>query len=307
MQRAASPGFQRAGGIVTRQDELAAQWVAAMRRGDHCAAWDLTAVVRGMNDPVTRDDPRLPYHLRWVWDGGPFEAKHVLVRCYHGLGDTLQFARYLPALRQRVASLTLEVQPELLPLLRGMPGIDRLVPFDPAHPLPTAECDFEIMELAAALRIKPAMLPPPALRVTPQPLVAGRVVGLCWRAGGWSPARSVPEPSFRPLAAGPCVSLCPGPTELPVLNPAGCPATVAQTASLIAALALVVTVDTMVAHLAASLGVPTWLLLKHDADWRWMADRRDSPWYPSMTLYRQEVPGDWDAPLAAIVADAQRR
>ena len=304
MQRGVSPGFHRADGFVTRQDDLAAQWDAAMRRGDHHAAWDLNAAVREMNDPATRDDPRLPYHLRWVWDGRPFEARHVLVRCYHGLGDTLQFARYLTVLRQQVASLTLEVQEEVLPLLQDMPGIDRLLPFDPAHPLPASECDFEIMELAAALRIEPAMLPPPPLRVTPQALAPGPVVGLCWRAGGWNPERSIPEHSFQPLATGCCLSLCPGATALPVLNPAGCPATIAETASLVAALSLVITVDTMVAHLAGTLGVPTWLLLKYDADWRWMTGRADSPWYPSMSLFRQSVPGAWDAPLAAILAEA---
>ena len=91
-----------------------------------------------------------------------------------------------------------------------------------------------------------------------------------------------------------------------VLNPQGCPASIAQTASLIAGLDLVITVDSMVAHLAGALGRPTWLLLRHDADWRWMQHRADSPWYPSMRLYRQPAPGDWEAVIRQVAADLRR-
>ncbi len=276
-----------------------------MRRGDYARAWDLDAAVRAGNDPARRDDPALPYHLRWVWDGRPFDGRHVLVRCYHGLGDTLQFLRYLPALGRRAASLTLEVQPELLPLTAGMSGIDRVVPFDVAHPSPPAECDMEIMELASALRVEPAALPPPYLGM---PVLEGRraAIGLCWRAGGWDAERSVPPGLFAPLASRRCVALCPGASPLPVLNPAGCPPAVEQTAALVASLRLVITVDTMVAHLAGALGVPTWLLLKHAADWRWMAERGDSPWYPSMRLYRQSAPGDWQGVMSRVAGDLAR-
>ena len=274
-------------------DAFAAGWMAAIRSGDHKAAWDIDAKVRAARNPALRDDPRLPYHQRWVWDGRPFDGRAVLVRCYHGLGDSLQFLRYLPALRQRAASVTLEVQPALLPLLRGMGCIDRLVPFDPAHPLPPADCDLEVMELASALRITPARLPPPYLTAVPQPIHPGPVVGLCWQAGGWNPARSVPPAALAGLTALPCVTLCPGPTALAVLNPAGCPDALPDTAALVASLALVITVDTMVAHLAGALGVPTWLLLRHDADWRWGAGQANTEWYPTVRLYRQPVPDDW--------------
>ncbi len=278
-----------------------------MQQGDYATAWTLDDEVRASNDPAAQDDPRLPYHLRWVWDGRPFDRRHVLVRCYHGLGDTLQFLRYLAPLRQRVASLSLEVQPALQPLLQHACGIDRLIAFDPAHPAPASDCDMEIMELASALRIEPAALPPPYLRTNPAPITSGRVIGLCWQAGGWDGDRSVPPGLFAPLLRQPSITLCPGSTDLPVLNPAGCPDTIAGTASLIASLDLVVTVDTMVAHLAGALDVPTWLLLKHQPDWRWMTKRRDSPWYPSMRLYRQAVAGDWTGPLERLAADLASR
>ena len=286
-------------------NRLGADWDAAMRRGDYHLAWDLSDAVRRTNDPAGRDDPALPYHRRWVWDGRRFDGRHVLVRCYHGFGDTLQFLRYLPALRHRAASVTVEIQPELLPLAAGMADVDRFVAFDPAHPLPPAECDLEIMELAAALRIEPWALPPPYLPAAHMP-GPERLVGLCWQAGGWDPERTVPSALFAPLADWPCVTLCPGPTTLAVRNPAGCPATIAETAALVASLQLVITVDTMVAHLAGALGVPTWLLLKHQADWRWMAERSDSPWYPSLRLYRQAAPGGWAGVMARVAGDLAR-
>ena len=272
-----------------------------MRRGDHEAAWSVSDTVRSMNDPATQDDPRLPYHLRWVWDGRPFDGRRVLVRCYHGLGDTLQFVRYLRPLRQRVRSLTVEVQPELLPLLTGMAGIDRLMAFDVDRPAPPCECNFEIMELASALRIRPEALPPPYL-LQSRP-VDRWGIGLCWRGGDWDPGRSLPADLFRQLTHVSCVSLCPCPTTLGVINPAGCPATIAQTAKLVASLQLVITVDTMVAHLSGALNVPCWLLLKREADWRWMTERSDSPWYPSMRLYRQVCDGDWAEVMERVATD----
>src|SRR3954454_12010069 len=80
-------------------------WSEAMRAGDFDTAWAVSDRVLAERDPATRDDPRLPYHLRWVWDGRRFDDRDVLVRCYHGLGDTIQFCRYLAPLRARVRSL----------------------------------------------------------------------------------------------------------------------------------------------------------------------------------------------------------
>ena len=272
--------------------DLEAAWVSAMRRGDYEAAWLVSDKVLGAREPTTRDDPSLPYHLRWVWDGSDFRDRHVLVRCYHGLGDTLQFARYLPALRRVAASLSLEVQPPLVPLLATMQAADRLIPFQPAAPAPPSECDIEIMELPHALRLAPDFAALPYLCVDANPDAAG-LTGLCWQAGGWDAERSVPPDLMAPLTNWPCVSLQPWPTRLPVCNPSGCPADIVSTAALIAGLDLVITVDTMVAHLAGALGRPTWLLLKHAPDWRWTDQGNTTQWYPSMRLYRQPVVGNW--------------
>jgi glycosyl transferase family 9 (putative heptosyltransferase) len=287
--------------------DIETEWMAAMRRGDFATAWAVNDHVLATRDPATRDDPRLPYHLRWVWDGRPFRNRHVLVRCYHGLGDTLQFARTLPALRPHVASLTVEAQPELLGLLATVPGPDRLIPFILDDPAPPSECDIEIMELPHALRLHPGAIRPPYLQARPAPLPSG-AVGLCWQAGGWNPARSIPPALLAPLLADrPVIVLQPGPADpvLQAINPEGSPAEIDGTAALIAGLDLVITVDTMVAHLAGALNRPTWLLLKHDADWRWM-EGPACAWYPSMRLYRQTAPGDWHSVAVQLAADLRQ-
>jgi hypothetical protein len=291
---------------VARPQEHHAAWLAAMRRGDHAAAWDISDAVLAARDPSARDDPRLPYHLRWVWDGRSFLNRHVLIRCYHGLGDTLQFARFLPRLRPLVASLTVEAQLELLPLLATIPGPDRLIPFDPVNPAPAAECDLEIMEIAHALRLPPDIGPVPLLRASPSRLPRG-TIGLCWRAGEWDPERSIDPDLLAELTSRPCVSLQPCRTHLPVLNAEGCTMNVVATAAYISGVELVITVDTMIAHLAGAMNKQVWVLLKHDADWRWMSDRRTSAWYPSMRLYRQRTPGDWAPVVASIAADLAER
>ena len=285
-----------------RMRDSQTEWMAAMRRGDHVRAWAINDAVLAARDPAKRDDPTQPYHLRWVWDGRPFRGRDVLVRCYHGLGDTLQYARYLTALRSQVASLTVEAPPALLPLLGTVPGMDRFIPFkldDPAKPF---DCDIEIMELSHALRLPPWAVPPPYLHLAAEPNPSS-CIGLCWGSGDWDPARSVPAELMISLAyMRPAVTLQPASCGLPVLNPEGAPGILA-TAALIAGLDLVITVDTMVAHLAGALDRPTWLLLKHGADWRWMDDRLDCPWYPSMRLYRQAVAGDWSEVITRVAAD----
>ena len=282
-----------------------ARWTAAMRAGDHDTAWALAAETLAERDPATRDDPALPYHLRWVWDGTPVDGRDVLVRCYHGLGDSIQYVRFLPLLAARAASVTLEVQPRLAGLLGGLPGIDRLVPFDVAHPLPSAQCDVEITELPFTLRATPEQAPAPYLRADPTPLPPG-TVGLCYSAGDWDPARCVPPDLLAPLCTGPCVSLVAEPAPFPTLNSEGCPFDIDATAALVAGCALVITVDTMIAHLSGALGRPTWLLLRHDPDWRWNPARRATPWYPTMRLYAQPTPGDWAAVIGHVAADLAR-
>lgn len=284
------------------------QWVSAMRRGDFEAAWKIGAATLPDRSGARADDPALPYHRRQVWTGASLEGRDVLVRCYHGLGDTIQFARFLPALRERARSVTVEMQPRLVPLFLGFPGIDRLIPFDEGLPTPPPEdgCAVEMMELPAALRMRPAAVPPPYLTAPPATLPAG-AIGLCWKGGDWDPDRSIPEEMMAPFARGPAFTLVGEPTRLPLLNPEGCPMEMIATAGLVAGAALVITIDTMIAHLAGAMGKECWLLLRHDCDWRWAHQGNRSLWYPSLRLYRQQRSGDWSEPLARVRRDLGRR
>ena len=269
-----------------------------MRAGAFEAAWAVSDAVLAARDPATRDDAGTPYHLRWVWDGRAFAGRRVLVRCYHGLGDTLQFCRFLPALRARAAFVTLEVQAPLAGLLARC--ADRVHVFDPARPLPPDEVDVEIMELSHALRLRPD--PAPYLHITP---TGAGGVGVCWRAGGWDAARDVPVQALLPLRQyGRLVSLQRGPgaaaeaAELGAMDPLGGSMDLAAVARLVAGLDAVVTADTMVAHLAGALGRPTAVLLKQRADWRW-GEGPGCAWYGSVGAIRQAAPGCWDGMAAA--------
>ncbi|WP_347303558.1 hypothetical protein V5740_02735 [Croceibacterium sp. TMG7-5b_MA50] len=286
--------------------KLMQRWTQAMRDRRFPDAWQLSAGALAARDPATRDDPALPYHLRWVWDGTPVDGRDVLVRCYHGLGDTIQFARFLPLLARRARRVTVEMQPELLPLFAHWRDRMAFQPFDPAHPLPPAECDLEIMDLSFALQAAPDDHAAPYLPLRWHGPGSG-AIGLCHAAGGWDADRNLPAALLAPLCQTRAFTLLmPAPgaetAALPVRNPHGCPPAIADTAALIAGLELVVTVDTMVAHLAGAMGVPTWVLLKHQPDWRWNPHAQTSCWYPQTRQFVQPRNGDWAGVVAQVAA-----
>ncbi len=293
--------------IAEAADDDGAAWTDCMRRQDLAGAWAIGDRILDGRGGVGQDDPAQPYHLRWVWDGTQPDGLAVLVRCYHGLGDTLQFVRFLPALRIRAAHVTLEAPSDLCALLSGLPGVDRLVAFDAAAPLPAGPCCIEIMELPHVLRVGPDELwRGPYLTATPLGPTGG--IGLCWQAGSWDAARSVPLASLLAACAAPgrrFASLQRGQasveaTDAAFVNPGDADTDIVRTASLIAGTAIVVTVDTMVAHLAGALGHRVMLLLKHDADWRWPPPGQACPWYPTMTVLHQHRPGHWAGALADL-------
>jgi hypothetical protein len=293
------------------------EWLRHMRRGDWEAAWRVSDQVhtarRGLQPRDTLTGEWLPRHLQWVWDGSPLTGKRVLVRCYHGLGDTVQFIRFIPILRRRAAHVTVWAQPQLLPLLRTVAGIDALLPLDAGVCRAAYDVDIEIMELPHALRATLETLPNnvPYIHVneTAAEHQSGPSVGLVWQSGSWDPQRSVkPElmrrltriPSIRwkILQRGPALTAWPaGVGEVPVIRD------IMAEAAELKRLDLLVCVDTLSAHLAGALGVRTWTLLPSQADWRWMEDRPDTPWYPTMRLFRQRSPGDWESLLARVAQE----
>ncbi len=296
--------------------DLGAAWMRHMRQGEWDLAWRVSDEVLRRRNGV--QDWRQPRHLQAIWNGAPLEGRRVLLRCYHGLGDTIQFIRFAPSLRARTAELTIWAQPALIPLLRTMPGIGRLLPLHDGTPEVAYDVDAEIMELAHILRLTPAMLPGPIpyllpAHVAPRPDRRQLAVGLVWRAGDWeADRRSIPFSALPPLFDIPGVSIhilqrgealreCP-----PDLGIMAGHDDIHQAAAVMCTLDLVISVDSMPAHLAGALGRPVWTLLAHQADWRWMEGREDTPWYPTMRLFRQPQPGDWSAVIARVAAELRR-
>jgi tetratricopeptide (TPR) repeat protein len=254
------------------------------------------------------------------WDGGPAPGKTILVHDEQGFGDTLQFVRYLPWVRERCGRVVLESRPELMSLLEGAPGVDALACRPSGRPpKPDADLVVALMSLprlcGTTLETIPAAVP--YLRPDPERVrrwaerLAGRrpAIGIVW-AGRPEHAndgnRSCRLERFLPLFARPgrrWIGLQKGPAaaqaeEAPfqgiLANWGPQLADFADTAALVACLDLVIAVDTAVVHLAGALAKPVWVLLSALCDWRWMEARADSPWYPTMRLFRQERPGEWE-------------
>jgi ADP-heptose:LPS heptosyltransferase len=199
-----------------------------------------------------------------------------------------------------------------------VPGIDQLLPLHDGAPEAAYDVDVEIMELPHLFRTTLATIPRaiPYLHVEPRRLAAAEpgklLVGLVWQAGGWDARRSVPFELLAPLAAVPGVQLVilQGNAEV-----AGWQQGIGtypgelmldDYARVVRGLDLLITVDSMPAHLAGALGVPVWTLLHAEADWRWLTKRPDSPWYPTMRLFWQEQPGEWAPVVARVLAEVRR-
>jgi hypothetical protein len=283
-----------------------------MRAGNFERAWSICdGVLERRRDQPCHDRPR---HLQYIWDGTPLDGRRVLVRCYHGLGDTIQFVRLLEPLHRRARHVTLWAQPSLLSLLQSVKGIDRLLPLHDGVPSADHEVDVELMELPHAMRLTPGRIPVrvPYIYVSPSPPgpefdVPGgtRRVGIAWRSGEWMPERSIAEAAIERLVEVPGVrwySLQYGARTLPLGSHDLACRDIAVLAARMRHLDLVISTDTMTAHLAGALGIRVWTLLPSDCDWRWMRDRDDTPWYPTMRLFRQRRPGDWSEVISSLSA-----
>ncbi|QJD96828.1 glycosyltransferase family 9 protein [Mucilaginibacter robiniae] len=289
-------------------------WMECMRNGAFEEAWKFSdvALATGTNRNYT-----LPRHQQGIWDGRSLQDKRVLVRCYHGLGDTIQFIRFAPLLKQIARQVIVWAQPALIDLLKTVNGIDELLSLHDGTPDVAYDVDVEVMELPYIFRTTLATLPKqmPYLHAEPLPLPQQNAeklsVGLVWQAGDWDKSRCIPFSLLEPLAQMEGINLYilqanvtsaswqegfgihPGEFSL------------YDYGRVIAGLDLLITVDSMPAHLAGALNIPVWTLLHAQADWRWMDNRLDSPWYPSMKLYRQEHQGNWQ-PVIEQVATGLR-
>lgn len=259
-----------------------------------------------------------------AWDGAPLDGRTILLYTEQGLGDGIQFVRFARVLKERWdARVVVEAAPALVALFRGCPWIDAVAARGEA--LPAFDAHAPLLSLPRLLGVTLDTLPAePYLAAGPRPVTERIVddgalkVGIVW--GGRAPnpglaRRSLPFPLVAALADVPGVrlhSLQKGDAATDVrrhglegriveLDPLL--ADFVDTAAAISRLDVVVTIDTSVAHLAAALGKPTWVLLMHAADWRWLHGRDDSPWYPSARLFRQPAPGDWESVVGAVAAE----
>lgn len=290
------------------KEDLNSSWLHAMRLGDFVTAWNLSDTL--LHTPPNQTD--LPRWFQRVWDGSSVLDKRVLLRCYHGLGDTIQFIRYAPLLKAIAAEVIVWTQPSLIPLLQNTRGIDRLLPLHDGEPEIEYDVDLELNELPYLFRTTVASIPAvvPYIFVEPASLPrSGRLsVGLIWQSGDWDNSRSIPFSTVKRLSEVPGIEWHILQREAARAGWDGKFGSISggdnplDDARIMRALDLVISVDTMTAHLAGALGVPTWTLLPREADWRWMLDRDDTPWYPTMRLFRQREEGNWNHVIDNVAA-----
>jgi len=262
---------------------------------------------------------------RPLWLGEyPLARKTILLHAEQGLGDTIQFARYASMLANTGARVVLEVQAELKSLFANMPGIASC--HARGEPLPAYDVQCPLGSLPLALKTTAETVPAPIPYVTADPermakwrpaidKLPGKRVALTWAGHAHhvnDMNRSIPLETLEPLLAQPGISFVGIQHELretdgeilarhPQVTNLGTQFTdMADTAAVLSLVDLVIAVDTSVAHLAAAMGRPTWVLLPFTPDWRWTLTGARSPWYPQARLFRQPAIGDWSAVVANL-------
>jgi tetratricopeptide (TPR) repeat protein len=266
------------------------------------------------------------------WSGAESLAgKTLLVHAEQGLGDVIQFSRYLPLLAARGIRIVFEVMPSLKSLLSSLPGTIQLV--GQGEPLPPVDFYCPLLSLPLVLNTRLETIPSQVPYLTADAgrnahwakrlqALAGLKVGIAWQGNPavekliWARGRSIPLAALEPLARLPGVSLIslqkgPGIEQLHSASFTGrvldlgaeldCgPDAFLDTAAAMASLDVVISSDTAIAHLAGALGVPVWVALAASPEWRWGIERSDSPWYPSMRLFRQSADRNWPQVVAAM-------
>jgi Flp pilus assembly protein TadD len=240
-----------------------------------------------------------------LWDGSPLDGRRILLHSEQGYGDTIQFVRYASLVKSAGGRIILECQPALVRLLARMPDIEMAVAR--GQELPEFDCHAPLLSVPRLFSAIPAKAPyldvDPALldRWRSKVPDGGTRVGIAWAGNPGhlnDRKRSIPFALMSELMNTPGVRFVGLQKDSPGL--ASELDDFADTAAVIAHLDMVVSVDTAVAHLGGAMGKPVWTLLPFAPDWRWMLNRDDTPWYPTMRLFRQPAPGDWTSVLARV-------
>jgi tetratricopeptide (TPR) repeat protein len=271
------------------------------------------------------DNPIRPLDGVPEWDGtASLRGKTLLLRAEQGFGDMIQFARFVPLVAQKAGHVILECRKELVPVMKTVGGVGTVL--EKGAPLPDFDAHIPLLSLPHVLKIDatdlrkqsrdPYISASSAARLqVAKPRKAVLKVGLVW-AGKLNPRdRSCPLERFLPMMSdsraafysfqiddrrADIARLGAEPFLTDLADHIG---DFGDSAALMAQMDLIITIDSAPAHLAGALGLPVWMLQLYTTDWRWMVDRTDSPWYPTMRIYRQRSPGDWDAPFEQLKGD----
>lgn len=292
--------------------------VLQLGSGDYMVGFDSfeMRLKRFQIDPRTYTQPR--------WDGSPLEGRSILVFGEQGMGDVIQFSRYLPLLAERGGKIIFEVDKPLVPLFTSLPNVAQVVQKSETPPL--TDVYIQLLSLPRIFNTTLDTIPNRIPYITSDPskaaawrrMLAGDPlcrIGLVWQGNPRNPMdrdRSCPFSEFRCLLDIQGVSyysiqVGPAHDDLNILPPeiritdlTNSLADFSDTAALIANLDLVISVDTAVAHLAGAIGISVWVLLTYHSDWRWMENQEYSPWYHTMRLFRQEKSGEWGGVLERV-------
>ncbi len=283
------------------------RWYCWMLKGDFAQAWQ-------ESDAIRRRDAPDPHRF---WNGEDLQDRRVILRSLHGYGDAIQMLRYLPMLRQRAKHVVLEVPPQMYDLARCFSGVDTVIVWGEPS---SWDLQIEVMELPYIFRSELHTIPRqiPYLTLPPGAQIQnnadhGLNAGILWIGGEWEPSRSIPFALLHPLLNRKEIRFWS--LQRPEDNlewndfwlsrnalPLACGNGLLSLAAAIQQMDLVISIDSMAAHLAGALGKPVWTFLPRYADWRWMMHRSDSPWYPTMRLFRQTQQGKWDDVVTAVSA-----
>ena len=305
-----------------------ARALVLLARGEYAEGWkeyDWRWKVDAYNAPVRR-------FAQPMWQGEALAGGTILMHGETGLGDTLMFARYAPLVAKRCANVVLECQPQLKSLLAAAKDVAHIVA--QGEPLPRFDAHIPFIALPRVLATTLETIPwsGPYVHADPACVSAwrsrvssdtGRLkAGLAWATNPENPSsrkRSLPLAAFAPLASLPqlelyslqkgeaAAELAAAPPGLQIIDLGSQLRDFSDTAAVASLLDLVITVDTSVAHLAAAMGLPTWVLLSYSPDWKYHLRRSDNPWYPTMRLFRQPSEGDWAAVVHQVAGALRRR
>jgi len=263
-----------------------------------------------------------------AWRGKePLAGRTILLFAEQGLGDTLQFCRYVPLVAALGATVILEVQKPLVKLLRGLPGISYAIAR--GEPLPAFDCHCPLLSLPLAFGTQLDTVPAAACYLEPDAALIAEWTKRLGDSGqpriglAWSGNRRNANDRYRSVALAQLIeALPPGAryfclqtdireTDRPTLAASSIVCHCEEldfpaTAALCAAMDLVISVDTSIAHLSGAIGKRTWILLPQNGDWRWLLARDDSPWYESVRLFRQQRLGDWCGVLSTLNENVRR-